>query len=210
MSKDTWMSTRRAEYAQATRDAILDAARSLFESQGYFGTRVEDIARAARVAPATVYAVGGGKSGLIREMIGTATTSDENREIVARIDTFEEPRELIRFMVDRTAAKFEDWSPLMRQVVAAAPQEPTVRDALHTAQASLRTGLNRVARRLAELGAVQDADAAADVLWFFLCNSSYFTLIDELNWPLSRARDWLAATLETTLIGRVPGPTSGG
>ena len=45
---------RREEYAQATRQAIVDAARRLFSERGYFSTKVDDIAALARVAPATV------------------------------------------------------------------------------------------------------------------------------------------------------------
>src|SRR5689334_18609086 len=66
---------RRAEYAEATRVAIATAARELFMQQGYFGTTVDDIAAAARVAPATVYAVGGGKQGLLKSVIESATTA---------------------------------------------------------------------------------------------------------------------------------------
>ena len=51
---------RRQEYAEANRQAIASAARRLFADQGYFSTRVEDIATEARVAPATVYSVSGG------------------------------------------------------------------------------------------------------------------------------------------------------
>ena len=61
--------TRRDEYAAATRQAILDAARKLFAERGYFATKVDDIAAKARVAPATVYAVTGGKYGLLTELI---------------------------------------------------------------------------------------------------------------------------------------------
>src|SRR5579863_4456356 len=66
--------TRRDEYAQATRQAILDAARQLFAERGYFATKVDDIAAKARVAPATVYAVTGGKYGLLSELIRIWTT----------------------------------------------------------------------------------------------------------------------------------------
>jgi AcrR family transcriptional regulator len=45
--------SRRDEYAAATRAAIIDAARKLFSERGYFATKVEEIAEAARVAPAT-------------------------------------------------------------------------------------------------------------------------------------------------------------
>src|SRR6516164_3451043 len=65
--------TRRQEYAQATRQAIVQAARKLFTERGYFATKVDDIAAEARVAPATVYAVTGGKQGLLGELITTWT-----------------------------------------------------------------------------------------------------------------------------------------
>ena len=51
--------SRREEYAEATRQAIVGAARRLFSERGYFATKVDDIAALARVAPATVYAVSG-------------------------------------------------------------------------------------------------------------------------------------------------------
>ena len=196
--------SRRAEYAQATREAILAAARELFVERGFFGTRVEDIARSARVAPATVYAVGGGKSGLLRELIETAVGSEENAAIYARIDAMESPHELIRFIVGVTQAKFRDWSGLMRQVVAAAPQEPGVRESLETARAGMRAGLAHTARVLARLGALRpdmDDGDAVDVLWYFLGNSSYFTLSDELEWPSARTAEWLYEMLAYTLLG---------
>src|SRR3979411_2113675 len=66
--------TRREEYAEATRQAIVAAARRLFSERGYFATKVDDIAAAARVAPATVYAVSGGKQGLLGTLMETAIT----------------------------------------------------------------------------------------------------------------------------------------
>jgi len=50
---------RRMMRGQATRQAIVEAARRLFSERGYFATKVDDIAALARVAPATVYAVSG-------------------------------------------------------------------------------------------------------------------------------------------------------
>jgi AcrR family transcriptional regulator len=197
-------SGRRAEYAQATRDAILAAARELFAERGFFGTRVEDIARSARVAPATVYAVGGGKSGLLRELIETAVRSEENAAIHARIEDMREPHELIRFIIAASQAKFTDWSALMRQVVAAAPQEPSVRESLKTAEQGLHDGVAHIARRLADLGALRpglDAERATDVLWYYLNNSSYFTLTDTLAWPAERIAGWLYDTLVFGLLG---------
>jgi AcrR family transcriptional regulator len=194
---------RRAEYAQATRRAILDAARELFVEKGYFGTTVEEIARAARVAPATVYAVGGGKNGLLRTLVEFGTGAEDIPEILARIKSFTEPRELISFIVRATRMKFEEWSGLMRQVAAAAPQEPKVLEIQLIAHQSLRGGLALTADRLAAMGALRadiDASRATDLLWIHLCNAAYFVRTDDLGWSLAESESWLDETLPTVLL----------
>ena len=59
-------SPRRRAQAAATRQAILDAARRLFERDGYTATSVPDIAAEAGVALKTVYVIFETKVGLLR------------------------------------------------------------------------------------------------------------------------------------------------
>ncbi|MEV6345838.1 helix-turn-helix domain-containing protein [Actinoplanes sp. NPDC051851] len=194
---------RRSEYARMTREAILDAARSLFIEQGYYATKVEQIAEAARVAPATVYAVGGGKSGLLRTLIETSVHSTENGRLLAEIETATDPGHLIALVVAASRARFGQWSTLMRQVVAAAPQEPAVREAMEIAHDGLRNGLRVTADRLAALGALRDgldAAEASDILWLYLCNAAYFVRGDDLGWSLDRSEAWLTAVLRRELL----------
>jgi AcrR family transcriptional regulator len=56
----------RSQHAEATRRAVLDAARSLFGRQGYAQTSVEEIADAARVTKGAVYHHFAGKEALFR------------------------------------------------------------------------------------------------------------------------------------------------
>jgi hypothetical protein len=48
--------SRREEYGEATRQAIVEAARRLFSERGYFATKVDDIAALARVSVKNVSA----------------------------------------------------------------------------------------------------------------------------------------------------------
>src|SRR3984957_1549607 len=64
---------RREEYADQTRAAVIDAARRLFAENGFFQTKVEQIAKLSRVSPATVYAQCGGKQGLLRSLMDNWT-----------------------------------------------------------------------------------------------------------------------------------------
>ncbi|OIJ98947.1 TetR family transcriptional regulator [Streptomyces sp. MUSC 14] len=204
--RDAPPKSRRAEYAEATRRAVLDAARELFVRRGYFGTKVEDIATAARVAPATVYAVGGGKNGLLRTLIESGVDAEDMPEILARIEAIDGPGDLIGFLIHATRLKFEQWSDLMRQVAAAAPQEANVRESQRLAHESLRAGLDLAAGRLAAMGSLRadlDAAKAADVLWIYLSNAAYFVRTDDLGWSLDESEAWLGRVLPFALLDRV-------
>ncbi|MCS7475799.1 TetR/AcrR family transcriptional regulator [Umezawaea endophytica] len=194
---------RRAEYAQATQQAILDAAHDLFVRKGYFGTKVEEIARTARVAPATVYAVGGGKNGILRKLIESGTEAEDIEEIIAGIQAIDDPRVLVRFLVHATRVKFEQWSDLMRQVAAAAPREPSVRECQRIAHESIRGGFGHSAQRLADLGALRegvDVARAVDLLWLHLCNAAYFIRTDDLGWSLDESEAWLHDVVPRALL----------
>ncbi len=194
---------RRAEYAAATRQAIHDAARELFVAKGFFATTVDDIATAARVAPASVYAVAGGKQGLLTAIIEARTTAPDVEETYARIAAFEDAGELLRFITRATRVRFENARDLMRVVTDTAPHDAGAAQALRSAHASLRAGLNLTAQRLAELGALRDrvdVESATDTLWFYLGNRAYFTLTDDNHWSLDKAEAWLLESLRTALL----------
>ncbi|MCP2267256.1 transcriptional regulator, TetR family [Promicromonospora thailandica] len=194
---------RRAEYAAATRRAIHDAARSLFVTKGFFATTVDEIADAARVAPASVYAVAGGKQGLLAAIIEARTTASDVDETFARIDAQDDADELLRFITHATRGRFEGSRDLMRVVVDTAPHDAGAAQALRVAHASLREGLRRTAERLAGLGVLRDGldvDEATDILWFYLCNSAYFTLVDDNGWSLDRAEAWAFDALRGALL----------
>lgn len=194
---------RRAEYAEVTRQAIITAARDLFVEQGYFGTTVDAIAEAARVAPATVYAVSGGKKGLLRTIVETATTAPNVQEAYAKILAYPDADGLLTWIVHETRRRFELWSGLMRVVVDTAPYEPSAAEALVLARDSLRGALSRTGTRLHTLDALRpgiDADQATDILWFHLSNASYFTLTGDNGWSLDRAEEWLLESLRRALF----------
>src|ERR1700719_4829162 len=90
--------SRREEYAEATRQAIVKATRQLFSERGYFATKVDDIAALARVAPATVYAVSGGKQGLLRTLTDTAVSDPMIAATIRRIEELDDPAAIVRLV----------------------------------------------------------------------------------------------------------------
>lgn len=195
--------SRRAEYAAVTRRAVVDASRRLFSEKGFFATTVDEIATAARVSPATVYAVNGGKQGLLRTLIDQWSVAPEVAEALQLIENLDDPAEIMHFVAGLTRRMREDWGDIMRVVIAAAPHDATAAEALALAKARWREADAQVIRRLAGLGALRegmDAQEAADVLWFYLGLPGLFTLVDDNGWTFAKAEEWLCAAASQALL----------
>ena len=104
--------SRRAEYAEATRRAAVDAARRLFTEKGYFATTVNEIAAAARVSPATVYAVNGGKQGLLRTLIDEWSAAPVVAEAREYIENLNDPEEIVRYLAELTRKMRHNENPV--------------------------------------------------------------------------------------------------
>jgi AcrR family transcriptional regulator len=91
----------RSQHAEATRRAVLAAARSLFGKKGYAQTSVDEIADAARVTKGAVYHHFAGKEALFRAVLAEVEVEAEARaagagdpegppidQIVARVNAY--------------------------------------------------------------------------------------------------------------------------
>jgi len=187
--------TRREEYAQATRQAIIDAARQLFAERGYFATKVDDIAAEARVAPATVYAGGGGKRGLLDELIRIWTTDPIVEATITDIGASSDPVEIIREVSSVVRRMREEFADVMRLLLTTAPHDSNVAEQLRGATDVYRGAFVPIAQRLSDLGALRpglDVEQAVDLLWFYFGYASLFTLHNDNGWSYERAEQWLA------------------
>jgi AcrR family transcriptional regulator len=194
--------TRRAEYAEATRRAVIDEARRLFSENGYFATKVDDIAVAARVSPATVYVIGG-KQGLLRILVDEWSAAPEVETTQQRLEELEDAAEIIRVVAGLTRQMREDHGDIMRVVLATAPHDAMAAQGLAIATGRYRDGTAVAARRLAELGALRDgvdADEALDILWFYFGYAGFFTLVDDNGWSYARAEQWLLTAAGAALL----------
>jgi AcrR family transcriptional regulator len=171
--------TRRQEYAEATRQAILDAARRLFCKKGFFSTKVNEIAALARVSPATVYAVAGGKQGLLHTLMDTSTTAPMVADTIDRINTMDDAKGVIAFLAQRTRQMREEFGDIMRLILKTAPHDKAASETLATATARYRQAFVPIAAHLSDLGALRDGmtlTRAVDILWFYFGYHALFTL----------------------------------
>jgi AcrR family transcriptional regulator len=187
--------TRRQEYAEATRKAILIAARQLFREEGFFTTKVDDIAALARVSPATVYAVSGGKHELLQTLIEIWTSAPIIAATVASVATMDSPTAVIDSLARSCRLMREESGDIIRMLLQTAPHDKAAAQYLVMATKRYRRALSPFAHRLFELGALQPETTlkeAVDILWFYFGYSALFTLVDENKWNYESAEKWLA------------------
>jgi len=91
---------KRPAHRPSRRKEIIEAATKVFSCDGYVEARVEDIARAAGVAPTAIYYHFGGKEELFTQALRTAMAGFSDRVYKARPD-FEAPNvEGLRTVLD--------------------------------------------------------------------------------------------------------------
>ena len=194
---------RREEYAQVTRQAIVDAARRLFTERGYFGTKVDEIAGLARVSPATVYAVSGGKQGLLNTLMEAWTTAPIVAATIGSVEELKDPEAILKLVAAACRQMREEFGDIVRVLLAAAPHDEAVSESLATATTRYRQAFVPMAQRLLDLGALRegmDVKQAVDVFWFYFGYAGLFTLIDDNGWSYERAERWLCAEASRALL----------
>lgn len=204
MSRAGYHSPRREQAAAATREAILDAARELFASQGYGRTTMGQIASAARVAANTVYTSVGGKPQVLLAIIEEGTGDPTAAETIEAVGRTTDPAEVIRL----TAGGVREVSERHAQSVAIlldSVRDDSAADEIHgEAQRQFRQALDRCVLRLEELGALEPGEEgrASDVFWYLFGFASWRTLITDLGWTWDEAERWLAQRCIDALLPR--------
>jgi AcrR family transcriptional regulator len=197
-------SPRRADAAAATHAAILDNARTMFLDRGYTDVTVGDIAKAAQVAVPTVYASTGGKAAILAALLRPIV---EDPSVEATLAAMAAAGDATR-VIDVTAAGIRltcerHWDTI-HGLLLNAPAEPAAKVVIKAAMTSYLDALTAVAERLVVLDALRpgiDRDQALDLLWFYLGQNAWFTLVGERGWAFDRAEEWLAGAARQALLG---------
>lgn len=195
MAEDPQPLTRSERYAQMTKRAIIDAARTLFSQRGYFATTVEDIAAEAQVAPATVYSSAGGKQGVLAEILALWSSDPQIQETLDGVSASTDPHEIIESLARAARQMRERWDDAVRIFRTTAPHDSVVAEQFGSSTRFYRQCIADIAQRLAELHGLRDgidAEYATDVLWLYFGYGSLDTLHHENGWSYDRAEHWLA------------------
>jgi len=195
----------REEYPGLTRRAVLEAARQLFGERGFFQVKVDEIAVASRVSPATVYAQCGGKHGLLRSLMDAWTTDIQISENEQDILASDDPSVVLRTLSEGYLFMHGKWSDVITIVLDVAPHDEEAAAILATAQERHRRSLAKTCRHLADIGGLRegvDAGTAARLITYFYGIDGLARAQRILGWPIDRINEWLLDQASAAVLRR--------
>ncbi|MBT2511092.1 TetR/AcrR family transcriptional regulator [Streptomyces sp. ISL-98] len=196
-------SLRRTTQALETQAEIARAARRLFDSQGWAGTTVRDVAREAGVSVPTVYSTYGNKTGLTRAVADSADLSADAPQMLAELEAAAaDPGRQLAAMAAYDRRLFERAGDVIMLIREAGRSEPKLATAYRdgrergdeTRVQVFSSWPDGTLRRDLDLGSAVDIYAA-------ICNIDvYTTLTTERGWLPGRIEEWWGQALVRELL----------
>jgi AcrR family transcriptional regulator len=209
--KRSYSSARRDAQARETRGSILEAARHLFVANGYAATTIQAIADRAEVAVQTVYAAFGNKRELMRQLIeSTITGDDDPTPVTERAEVravAAEPDARRRAQLDAALSRTitQRVRPIVRVAEEAAASDPQLASMMETIKAARRQEMLVSAGLLAGRDGLRlDREEAAATLYVLYSPQVADMLMRDHGWSPERYEAWLARMLLEAVIGPTP------
>jgi len=204
-------SPRRRAQAARTRQDIIEAARRLFEDNGYAGTTLVAIASEAGVVVETIYRGFDGKAGLLEEVIqaavagGVARAQVPVRERPAIRAVMEEPdaREKIALHSATQPGIHARSGPLLRAVREAAAADQNLQQVHERLEQQRLNGMNQYAHDLIATGQTRkdlNQRDLRDILWTLTSIDVHDRLVIQRRWSQEDYVEWLTDTIARVVL----------
>jgi AcrR family transcriptional regulator len=208
-SRRRYDSSLRQEQARQTRARILDGAQALFAERGYANTTMEAIAGAAGVATDTVYASFRNKAGVLHALLDVRVAGDdapvgildrEGPQAVRRETSQARQIEAFAGGVTEILERARPVDDIMQGAAAVDPAIAALRKRMHEGRLD---NTRELAAWIASNGPLRDGisvEEAGTIVWTLASPEVHRLLRAERGWTAERYRDWLAMTLNRTLL----------
>lgn len=203
----SYHSPLRDRQAQQTRLRIRQAARELFERDGFSATTVRAIADHATVSEGTVYAAFESKAGIIRAMLDDLEEAIDIRSRLERVFAEDDPVRQLRDYLSAHCDLFTAGIDILRAAVQAG-DSPEVGELTSRGDAHRRAAIEELTRRWHQSDALRPGltpTAAAERIWLLTTVESFLAAVDRLGWPADRYENWLLHLIMTTILDAVGG-----
>ena len=211
--KRGYNSPRRREQAAETRREILEAARRLFEGQGYAATTMAAIAAEAGVALKTVYVAFETKSGVLRALWNLLLRGGEEDVPVAEQEWYRrvleeaDPERQLRLNARNSSAGKVRIGAILEVISTAAPTDPEIAALWSRIQTDYHANQKAIVASLREKNALDPAlsvERATDILWTINHPAVWHLLVRERGWTSKQYEQWSGDTARGQLLQSLP------
>lgn len=196
-------STERQKKAEESRQRILQAALRLFSRHGIDTVTIEQVAEAAQVSTASIYASFKSKTGLLEALAHSIMLGPHYEVAAKRFEGVTDPRVALQVTASIARGIYEREHQELGLIRGAAAYSPSLK--------RLEAKLEKIRRDLQESRArlVFDKtpalhplglDRVRDILWMFTGREFYRMLVLDRGWSPDEYEAFLARTLTDTLL----------
>jgi AcrR family transcriptional regulator len=208
MSPRQYRLGKRAEVVEQTRERIIDATRELLAREGYPQASVDEVARLADVARATVYYQFGSKKGLIQALVEDIQRRAGQEAVVDSVEVVD-PVDAMRQAFVMGSRFWAAERPLVHKLTGLAAVDADIRPILALAERDRLPLLARLVDRLAGaqlLAPSYSSDEALHVLWMLSSFEAFDQLFTGRGLPVEEVARLLGDLAVATLTQGRAGP----
>lgn len=203
--KRRYFSRVRSQAAEATKDRVLKAARTLFASRGIDGVTIAQIAEKAGVAAPTVYGLYRSKEGILRGLMSSALFGPRFQKARAKLDGVTDAVRLIALTAHVARAVYEGESSdlgLIRGATAFSPALGKLEQEFEQIRFEMQEERVRLLFAQSRAKKGLEFEEARRILWMYTSRDVFRMLVRESGWAPERYQKWLSRTLVDALVGR--------
>jgi AcrR family transcriptional regulator len=207
--KRSYDASGRREQARARRRAVVVAAKSLFERDGFRPTTIAAVAERAGVSAESIYKGFGTKAALAKAVFDFVIAGDDAPVPVSQ----RSEADAIRAEPDVRRKVMMYSRGLAARQQRSAKVQILIRDGRHTDETlaavwqQLLTerlnGMTLLGRHVLETGQLRDGielSEVRDVLWTYTAVELYELLVLERGWPVERYAQWIGHAIVAALV----------
>ncbi len=201
--KRPYNSVMRKAKAEQTRKRILDAARKLFESDGFELVTIDQIAKEAKVSAPTIYLIFQSKRGILRVIMDESLPKEQFLSLVDQHMKGETPEKRLKIAAKIARELYDAERKGMNLIRGASLLTPEFKEL------ELEREKRRYARQEESVKALFDNKWLAphlnlantrDIIWAFTGRDLYRLLVIERGWTSDAYEEWLGDLMIRALL----------
>jgi AcrR family transcriptional regulator len=206
--KRNYDASGRRERARARQQAVVLAAKELFERDGFRATTITAVAKSAGVSAESVYKGFGTKATLAKAVFDFVIAGDDEpvpmvqRSEAQAIQAEPDVRRKIALYVEGLARRQERSAKVQILIRDGRHADGTLEEIWQKLLDERLFGMGLLATHLVDSGQLRpgiETDEVRDVLWTYIAVELYELLVLTRTWPLDRYTTWLTQAITAAL-----------